>query len=80
MREWRHSSTILDLYTRWRRVVSYTPLSLYSYLQGKSPWIPIGWASESVWTLWRREKSITAGKLTPTVAIPIELYTVPCIF
>jgi hypothetical protein len=31
--EWRHSSTILDLGTRWRWVVSSKPLPFYS--QGK---------------------------------------------
>jgi hypothetical protein len=30
---------ILDLGTRWRRVVSFMPLPLY--LQGKSPWYPL---------------------------------------
>jgi hypothetical protein len=33
-REWRYSSTILDVGTRWRRTVSFTPLPLY--LRGKS--------------------------------------------
>jgi hypothetical protein len=28
MREWRYSSIILDLGTRWRRMVSFTPLPL----------------------------------------------------
>jgi hypothetical protein len=37
--EWRHSSTIPDLGTRWRWVVSFTPLSLYS--RGKSPSYPL---------------------------------------
>jgi len=31
---------ILDLGTRWRWVVSFTPRPLYS--QGKSPWYPLG--------------------------------------
>jgi hypothetical protein len=35
MEEWSVSSTILDLGTRWRRVVSLTPWSLYP--QRKSP-------------------------------------------
>jgi hypothetical protein len=30
MGEWRYSSTILDLGTAWRCVVSFTPRSLYS--------------------------------------------------
>jgi hypothetical protein len=47
MGEWRYSSTILDLGTSWRWVVSFTPWPLYSRL-----W----WAPELVWTVWRREK------------------------
>jgi hypothetical protein len=39
MREWRYSSTFLDLGTRWRRVVSFTPLLPYSW--GKSPRCPL---------------------------------------
>jgi hypothetical protein len=35
MGEWRYNSTILDLSTRWRCVISYTPLPLYPL--GKSP-------------------------------------------
>jgi hypothetical protein len=34
MREWQYSSTFIDLGTRWRLVVSFTPQPLY--LQGKS--------------------------------------------
>jgi hypothetical protein len=30
---------VLDLSTRWRRVVSFTPRALYP--QGKSPWYPL---------------------------------------
>jgi hypothetical protein len=59
MREWKYSSTILDPGTGWRWVVSFTPLSLYSW--GKSPPVPIeweaGWVPKPDWTLWRREKS-----------------------
>jgi hypothetical protein len=36
MMEWRYSSTILDLGTRWRWMVSFTPRLLYP--QGKIPW------------------------------------------
>jgi hypothetical protein len=36
MEEWRYSWTILDLGTRWKWVVDFTPWSLYP--QGKSPW------------------------------------------
>jgi hypothetical protein len=45
MGEWRYTSTILDLDTRWRWVVSFTHLPLYS--RGKSPRYPLarrlGW-------------------------------------
>jgi hypothetical protein len=34
MGEWRYSSTFLDLDSRWRRVVSFVALPLYS--RGKS--------------------------------------------
>jgi hypothetical protein len=33
MGEWRYSSNILDLGTRWRCVVSFTPRSLYPRLK-----------------------------------------------
>jgi hypothetical protein len=39
MGEWRYSSIILDLSTRWRRVVSLTPLQLYP--PGKEPPVPV---------------------------------------
>jgi hypothetical protein len=39
MGEWRYSSTILDLGTRWRWVVSFTPWSLYP--RGKRPRYPL---------------------------------------
>jgi hypothetical protein len=39
MGKWRYSSTILDLSTRWRLVVSFTPLPLY--FRRKSPHYPI---------------------------------------
>jgi hypothetical protein len=38
MGDWRYSSTVLDLSTRWRWVVSFTPQLLYPL--GKSPWYP----------------------------------------
>jgi hypothetical protein len=39
MREWRYSSTMLDLDIRWRWVVSFTPLLLYH--RGKSTRYPL---------------------------------------
>jgi hypothetical protein len=44
MVEWRYSSTILDLGTRCRQVVGFTPRPFYPL--GKSPLVPIvvgGW-------------------------------------
>jgi hypothetical protein len=38
IRESKHSSTILNLGTRWRWAVSFTPLLLY--LRGNNPWYP----------------------------------------
>jgi hypothetical protein len=49
---------ILDLGTRCRWVVSFTPRPLYP--QGKNPWCildrRLGGAPETVWTRWWREK------------------------
>jgi hypothetical protein len=39
MEEWRHSSTIIDLSSRWRWVVSFMLQPLY--ILGKSPWYPM---------------------------------------
>jgi hypothetical protein len=39
MGKWRYSSSFLDLGTRWRRVVSFTPLPLYP--RKKSPRYPL---------------------------------------
>jgi hypothetical protein len=50
MEEKRYSSTILDLGTRWRSVVSFTPRPLH--LLGKSPWCPLD--LEPVGTLLRK--------------------------
>jgi hypothetical protein len=43
MGEWRYSSTLLDLGTRWRLVVSFMPLPLY--FRRHSPQYPVdrGW-------------------------------------
>jgi hypothetical protein len=46
---------------------------------GKEPQVPIGyevrWAPEPVWTLWRREKSCTAGNRTRAVQPVARRYT-----
>jgi hypothetical protein len=72
MEEWRYSSTIPDLGTRWSGK-HHDPAAL--------PAVPIGWEAgwdpEPVWTLWRKEKSLPpAGNQTPAVqlvAIPTKL-------
>jgi hypothetical protein len=46
-------------------VVSFTPRPFYS--QGKSPRYPLDRTPEPVWTLWRTEKSSTAGNQTLAV-------------
>jgi hypothetical protein len=72
---------ILNLGTRWRSVVSFTDWLIYPL---ESTPLPIewkaGWARESVWTLWRREKSVAStGFRTPdrparsSIAIPTEI-------
>jgi hypothetical protein len=80
MGEWRYSSTIPILGTRWRRVVSFTLLPPNP--GRKSRRYPPdrrrgGGVPEPVWTLWRIEKSLApAVNLTPAVqpvARPTEL-------
>jgi hypothetical protein len=62
--EWRYSSTVLDLSTRWRWVVSFMHHLLYPW--GKSPQYPLdrrlGGSPELVWILWRREKSLALAR------------------
>jgi hypothetical protein len=59
---WRYSFTILNLSTRWRWVVGFTPLLLYA--RGNSPQYPqqAGWAPEPVWMLWRWETSLASAR------------------
>jgi hypothetical protein len=58
MWEWKYSSTILDLDTRLRWVISLTLWPLYP--PTKCPLLPFGqeveWGPEQVLTLWGREK------------------------
>jgi hypothetical protein len=51
MKKSRHRSVILNLDTRWRFVVSFSPCLLIS---GKQPLLFNGakWAPEQVWWLW----------------------------
>jgi hypothetical protein len=68
VKKWRYSSTILDLGTRWRWVVSFTSRSLYH--RGNSPWYPLDRR------LWIREKSIAAaGNWTPAIQLVACHYT-----
>jgi hypothetical protein len=52
MVELRYSSTILDLGTRWRRVVSFTPLPLYP--RGTNPRYPLDRRQGGPWSLSER--------------------------
>jgi hypothetical protein len=51
-----YSSTSLDLCTKWRWVVSFTPWPLYSRGNSPPPGVFVGleaaWAPELVWMLW----------------------------
>jgi hypothetical protein len=51
--EWRYGSTILDLGTRWRSVVSFTPLPLYFFHWLYSPLGPWPQLLETVGLLGR---------------------------
>jgi hypothetical protein len=63
---WKHSSTFFDLCTGWWWVVRFTPLLLYLWERTPSTHSvgEPGWAPESVWMLWGREKSCSARNWT----------------
>jgi hypothetical protein len=72
MREWRYSSTILNLGTKWRWVASFAPRLF-------CPPPPVGeedgWVSGLVWTMWRREKFVVpAGNRTPAAQTLVRRY------
>jgi hypothetical protein len=71
--EWRYSSTILDLGTRWRWEAILTPLPIYP--PGKDPPVPIGqeagWVPEPVWALWRGAKSLSAARNRTMAVKPV---------
>jgi hypothetical protein len=81
---WRYSSTILDLGTRWRWVVNFTPLPLYPW--GNSTRYPLDrrlGEPQSVWTLRNRKSFASTGNRLfghpsrSLVAIPTELSRLP---
>jgi hypothetical protein len=66
---WRYSSTVLKLDTRWRCLVSF--MNLRRFTPRKQPRYPLyrrlGGPQESSWTLWRAERShAPAGNRTPS--------------
>jgi hypothetical protein len=76
MVEWRYSSTIPDLCTRWRWVVSFMPRPLNT--PGKSPSYPEArCAQRPVSTLWSNEKlPALAGNQTKPVQPVARCYTI----
>jgi hypothetical protein len=64
MGEWRYSSIILDLSTRWRWVVIFTPRPLY--LRGKSPRHPLHSPNDGL-------DAVEQRKIFPLLAIEIRL-------
>jgi hypothetical protein len=77
IREWKYSSVIIDLGTRWRWVVSFTPRPLYPW--GNSPTCPLyrrldGPQNRS--GSYEEEKNLApAGNRTPTLQIVARRYT-----
>jgi hypothetical protein len=75
---WRHiggvgyRSTILDLGTIWRWLVSFKPRSLYRRGRALSThWT--GWAPEPIWKLWRENLALAENR-TQTVQ-PVTILT-----
>jgi hypothetical protein len=77
MGEWRYSSTLLNLSTKWEGAVSFTLRSLYS--QGKSPRYLLGrrlGGSQSRSGLCGEEKNLApAGNRTRTIPTVSRRYT-----
>jgi hypothetical protein len=78
MEEWRYSSTILDLGSRWRWVVSFTPRQLYP--RAKNWRCPLdrklGEPQYCSWRCGGKKNLAPVGKQTPAfqpVAIPTEI-------
>jgi hypothetical protein len=62
MGEWKYNSIISFLSTRWRWLVSFTPLPRYPR-RNRSP--AHCWAPVAVWKLRRREKPYTCRNVNP---------------
>jgi hypothetical protein len=57
---------VLSLSTIWKRVVSFTPRPLYPRRNSSNAHCTeAGWAPESIWTLWRRNKSLSLLGINP---------------
>jgi hypothetical protein len=65
--EWRYNSTILDLGTRWRRVVNFTPRSLY--LREYRPRYPLD-GPQSRYGLYGEVKNISMPGIEPGPSSP----------
>jgi hypothetical protein len=76
--EWRYSSTILDMGTRWRCCQLHTAAALPP---GKESPVPIGWeagwALEPVCALWSREKSFTPARNRNPEVQPVAHLAIP---
>jgi hypothetical protein len=81
MGEWRYSSTILDLDTRWSGQL-HAPAALSP---GKKPPVPVeeeaGRTPEPVWQLWSREKRVApAGSRTLPSSHGVMFLALQCRF
>jgi hypothetical protein len=77
MVEWRFSCTILDIGTRWRRVVSFAPITLY--IREKRPRNPFDrrlGVPQNRSGCYEGEKNLSpAGNRTPAVQPAAHHYT-----
>jgi hypothetical protein len=77
MGEWRYSSTIVGLCTRWRWVVSFSPLPLY--LPGKNPRYPsdrrLGGSQSRSGSCGEEKHLVPAENQTPAVQPVDRRYT-----
>jgi hypothetical protein len=74
MREWRYSSTILNLYIRWRWVVSFTHRPLY--LRGRSR----SWRYREEKDIWRVASSEVWRRVVSWVARDVSEELIASIF